>query len=467
MPESEYRKKRNFSRTPEPKGGKSRSKSGPVFVIQEHDASNLHYDFRLEIDGVLKSWAVPKGPSTDPREKRLAIPTEDHPLEYAGFEGVIPEGEYGGGTVLVWDTGRFENITEKDGAIQPASEALKKGHLLVRLHGEKLTEPERALIEKGGPALPIKPMLAVLTDRHFSDPDWIYERKFDGERAIALRDGDAVRLCSRNGKEISETYPEIAEAMAGQKCDRFMIDGEIVTFRNHVTSFSRLQMRMQIKDPDEARSSQIKVFMYLFDIIYLDGWRLEKLPLRQRKSILRQALSFSSPLRYTAHRNETGEAYLETACERGWEGLIAKRADAPYQHKRSRDWLKFKCGHGQELVIGGFTQPQGERKGFGALLLGYYEEDELRYAGKVGTGFDDAFLTDFRARLDRLARKTSPFADMVKEKNVTWVTPKLVGEFGFTEWTRRGRLRHPRFLGLRRDKAAKDVVREESDGRHQ
>ena len=217
---------------------------------------------------------------------------------------------------------------------------------------------------------------------------------------------------------------------------------------------------MQIQDPDQARASGVAVYYYLFDILHLHGHGLDRLPLRARKALLKDAVAFEDPLRYTAHRNRDGEAYYAEACQKGWEGVIAKRAESEYRHSRSTDWLKFKCAKGQELVIGGFTEPHGSRIGFGALLVGYYEEDKLRYAGKVGTGYDDQFLDEFRTRLDDLARKTSPFADEVDEKEVTWVSPELVGEFGFTEWTGDGKLRHPRFLGLRRDKAAGDVVRE-------
>jgi bifunctional non-homologous end joining protein LigD len=327
-----------------------------------------------------------------------------------------------------------------------------------------LSAKERALLKDAKPPKWLAPMLATLTDERFSDPGWLYERKLDGERALAFRDGKSIRLLSRNRKDIGGSYPELVEALAKQPARDFVVDGEIVAFSGGRSSFSRLQQRMQIKDPEKARASGVAVTFYLFDILHLDGRDLDKLPLRARKGLLKRTLDFETPLRFTPHRNRDGEAYFKQACEKGWEGVIAKRADAPYRHSRSTDWLKFKCDHGQELVIGGFTEPQGSRAGFGALLVGYYEGKTLRYAGKVGTGYDDAFLRDFRKRMERLKRKTCPFAGTVKEKGVTWIEPKLVGEFGFTEWTREGKLRHPRFLGLRRDKAAKDVVREEGDG---
>lgn len=304
------------------------------------------------------------------------------------------------------------------------------------------------------------PMLATLTDDRFSDSGWIYERKLDGERILAFRDGDRIRLMTRNRKDTTDTYPELVAALAGQPERDFVADGEVVAFDGQVTSFARLQKRLQIHDPDKARATGIKVFFYLFDLLHVAGRNIEGLPLRRRKNLLRRTIDFDAPLRFTPHRNETGEAFFETACDKGWEGVIAKRATSPYRHGRSRDWLKFKCAKGQELVIGGFTPPQGSRTGFGALLLGYYENGALRYAGKVGTGFDDTFLMQFRARLEKRRRDSSPFDPAPQEPEAIWVRPDLVAEIGFTEWTGQGKLRHPRFLGLRRDKAAGDVVRE-------
>jgi bifunctional non-homologous end joining protein LigD len=327
---------------------------------------------------------------------------------------------------------------------------------------EELSEEERGQVKAAQGDQAKSPMLATLTHDYFSDPDWLFERKFDGERLLARRAGAKTELLTRNGKEVSDTYPEIAAAIAAQPCRDFVIDGEVVAFDGKVTSFARLQQRMQIRKRAEAEASRVAVYFYAFDILRLDGKTVEDLPLRRRKTLLKKALQFEHPLRFTPHRNEDGEAYHQEACRKGWEGIIAKRAAAPYRHSRSRDWLKFKCAAGQELVIGGFTEPQGSRLGFGALLVGYYKDGELRYAGKVGTGFDDDFLKRFRKRLDKLRRKTSPFAEEVGESEAHWVAPKLIGEFGFTEWTRDGKLRHPRFLGLRRDKAAKDVVREDT-----
>jgi bifunctional non-homologous end joining protein LigD len=327
---------------------------------------------------------------------------------------------------------------------------------------DDLSEDERDALKKESVPDWTAPMLATLTHDYFSDADWIYERKLDGERCLVFRDGDDLRILSRNQKNLNDTYPELVEALERERLQRFVVDGEIVAFEGDVTSFSRLQGRIGIKDPDEARASGIAVYLYLFDILHLDGHDVTGLPLRTRKALLKKALSFKDPVRYTAHRNEEGEKYHEEACGKGWEGVIAKDAGSTYAHSRSRKWLKFKCGNRQELVVGGFTEPGGSRIGFGALLLGYYEDGELRYAGKVGTGFDDETLESLRERMDGLERETCPFADCDEPsgKGVHWITPKLVAEIGFTEWTGDDRLRHPRYLGLRTDKPAKKVVRE-------
>lgn len=306
----------------------------------------------------------------------------------------------------------------------------------------------------------VQPMLATLTKERFSDPEWIYERKLDGERCLAFRRGKDVRLLSRNQKGLNNHYPEVAEALAGQRGPDLVVDGEIVAFTGGATDFSRLQRRMQVGDPVLAHRTGIAVFHYLFDIMYLDGFDLTAVPLRERKRLLRAAVEFSGPLRYTAHRNETGEAYFDYACRNGWEGVLAKRADARYVHKRSPDWLKFKCQQGQEFVIGGFTEPMKSREGFGALLLGYFRGDDFVYAGKVGTGFDASSLRSLRARLDALEVDRPVFTAGDPPRTAHWVRPTLVGEVRFSEWTPDGRLRHPSFLGLREDKQARQVVRE-------
>jgi DNA ligase D-like protein (predicted ligase) len=296
-------------------------------------------------------------------------------------------------------------------------------------------------------------MRAVLCREPFSDPDWIYERKLDGIRCLLVRDGLAVRMLSRNDLDLSGRYPEIAEAAAAQSGSRFAIDGEIVAFDGAQTSFARLARRGHERVP---------VFLYAFDLLWLDGHDLRELPLVARKQALREALSWEDPLRWTAHRNRDGEAMFADACRRGWEGVVAKRRESNYRDTRSRDWLKFKCEAGQELVIGGFTAPRGSRVEFGALLLGYFDGGELRYAGKVGTGFDTDTLHALGAQMRAREVPESPFADprSIKERAVTWVKPELVAQLAFTEWTSAGRLRHPRYLGLRDDKPASKVVRE-------
>jgi bifunctional non-homologous end joining protein LigD len=302
-----------------------------------------------------------------------------------------------------------------------------------------------------GPPSGSEAMRATLTKERFSDPAWIYERKLDGVRCVAVRDGGPVKLFSRNDLSLNGRYPEIAEALEKQSDLRFAIDGEVVAFDGAETSFSRLAQRGH---------HYVPVFYYVFDVLWVDGVDVRPRPLRERKRLLREAIKFGDPIRFTTHRNEHGEAFYAEACRKGWEGLIAKRADSVYTSSRSRDWLKFKCQQGQELVIGGFTAPKGSRIEFGALLLGYYDGEALRYAGKVGTGFDDDTLRDIGARLRGLRVAASPFSESIRERDVTWVKPELVAQVRFSEWTPYGRLRHPAFLGLRDDKAASKVVRE-------
>ncbi|MFI7675734.1 non-homologous end-joining DNA ligase [Actinophytocola sp. NPDC049390] len=303
-------------------------------------------------------------------------------------------------------------------------------------------------------------MLATLTDRRFSSESWLFERKLDGVRALAPRDGDAVELWSRNEKRIDGSFPELADALAAHGGPRFVADGEIVAFDGARTSFAALQPRINLTGRNRIASTGVRVYYYLFDLLSYEGENLRSTPLRERKRILRRAFTFTDPLRLSAHRDTEGEAYFEEACRRGWEGVIAKRVDSRYQPGRSADWLKFKCVRDQEFVVGGFTDPKGSRAGFGALLVGYYDGDRLRYAGKVGTGYDRSALLSLRARMRGLAVDRSPFADRVREPDVHWVAPELVAQIGFTEWTTDGRLRHPRFTGLRDDKSPTDVVRE-------
>lgn len=318
---------------------------------------------------------------------------------------------------------------------------------------DSLSADERELAPEAPAPTTSGAMKAVLTDERFSDPSWIYERKLDGIRLIAIRDGNNVTLLSRNDLKQNDRYPELVQALENERCDQFAIDGEVVAFEGSETSFAKLARRGQ---------EYVPVFYYVFDIVWLEGHDVRKLPLRTRKRLLRDALQFHGNVRWTQHRNRDGEAFFKEACRKGWEGLIAKRADSPYVAARSRDWLKFKCEHGQELVVGGYTEPRGSRVEFGALLLGYYDDGGLQYAGKVGTGFDTETLHALAAQLKKLGRQDSPFEKPgeIKERNVSWVEPKLVAQIGFTEWTRDHRLRHPRYLGLRDDKDASEVVRE-------
>lgn len=316
----------------------------------------------------------------------------------------------------------------------------------------RLDEAQRALLRAAPLPGRVEPMKAVLTDERFSDDGWIYERKLDGIRCIAIKGGGEVRLLSRNALSLDARFPEIRATLAADPAETFVVDGEVVAFVGAQTSFAALQQH------DDGRRA--RPLLYLFDVLHLAGMDTTALPQRTRKALLRDALRWADPVRLTTHRNRDGVALYAEACRKGWEGLIAKRADAPYVHGRSRDWLKMKCDAEQELVVGGYTAPRGSRTDLGALLIGVYDDGRLRYAGKVGTGFTQATLRDLAGRLAPLRRDTSPFADAPRLRDATWVEPRLVAQVGFTEWTRDGRLRHPRFLGLRDDKPAEEVVRE-------
>jgi bifunctional non-homologous end joining protein LigD len=296
-------------------------------------------------------------------------------------------------------------------------------------------------------------MKAVLWDGAFSDPGWIFERKLDGVRCLAHRDKRGVKLVSRTDRSMNADYPELVAALEAEPCEDFVVDGEVVAFDGRgITSFSRLQRRHR---------ERVAIFYYVFDLLRLNGEDTRDLPLRERKAELRRALAFKGPIRFSPHRNGHGEELFREACRKGLEGIMAKRADSTYRATRSSDWRKLKCHAEQELVIGGYTAPQGSRTDFGALLVGYFEDDRLSYAGKVGTGFDQETLRELGGRLRGLERDDPPFHDVHPiPRGTHWVEPKLVAQIAFTEWTRDGRLRHPRFLGLRTDKPAREVVRE-------
>jgi bifunctional non-homologous end joining protein LigD len=328
---------------------------------------------------------------------------------------------------------------------------------------DTLSDEQLRLLRKAPPGaeLAARPMLATLSDRReFPDEGWIFERKLDGVRMPAVREGGQVALLSRTGRRLDDTCPEIVAALAAQSCEDFTVDGEIVAFTRGRTDFARLQQRMGLTRRHDVEASGVAVTYYVFDLLRLEGQDVTRLPLRTRKSLLRRALAPRSPLRLTSHRNAGGAELLAASCARGWEGLIAKRADSTYQPRRTTDWLKLKCSQGQEFVVGGFTEPAGSRVGLGALLLGHYQGGALRYAGKAGTGFDRRTLLELRERLDHLAVAASPFDGPVREADARWVRPELVAQVAFTEWTRDGMLRHPRFLGLRDDKKPREVVRE-------
>jgi DNA ligase D-like protein (predicted ligase) len=313
----------------------------------------------------------------------------------------------------------------------------------------------------------IDPELATLTKDRFSSSDWMYERKFDGERCLSFRDGDTIRLMTRNQHQVNGTYPELVDALCAAGADDFIIDGEVVAFEGEQTRFARLQQRMQVARPSETLIRSVPVIYYVFDLMYAEGHDLRSTPLRDRKEPLRTLLPFDDPVRYTEHRTGDGVAYYKEACQQGWEGIIAKRASSMYRSGRTRDWLKFKCENSQEFVIAGFTDPQGSRTGLGALLLGYYDADgNLVYAGKVGTGFDQRTLRLLYTELSAMERDRPPFAhaDDLPRGRVHWTEPRLVANVGFSEWTTAGQLRHPRFQGLRRDKSPAEVVREVPQG---
>jgi bifunctional non-homologous end joining protein LigD len=513
-----YRKKRDPERTPEPFGGRAAG-GPPRFVVQQHAARRLHYDLRLEMDGVLKSWAVPEGPSVRPGVRRLAVHVEDHPLEYADFEGVIPRDNYGAGSVIVWDHGPYRLTKPGDGL-----QALERGKLEFELFGQKLRgrftlvrmarkEKEWLLLKKAGPgsgeteataryprsvisgltvdemrdvpgwqaalrarllalAAPRRPvpargqpfMLAVLGERPFDDPSWLAEVKYDGVRVLARREGDAVELRGRSGQVVTARYPEVAAALERLLAGRFVLDGELVALDEGGTpSFQRLQARMGLHAPgDVARARAVApVTGVFFDCLALEGHDLRDLPLSERKACLARVLPPLGVVRYGDHVTGAVTALYELAAAERLEGIVAKRAASRYVGGRSRDWVKLKCQKRQEFVIGGYTDPQGSRGHFGALHLGLYEGPRLVYVSKVGSGFDHAALQALRRALEPLARDGSPFdAGTPGGRGHHWVEPRLVCEVRFTEWTEEGGLRHPTYLGLRPDRRPEDCHRE-------
>ena len=528
----DYQKKRNFSATPEPSGAIKKKSSGHAlqFCIQKHDASHLHYDFRLELQGTLKSWAVPKGPSLDPHVKRLAVEVEDHPLDYASFEGHIPEGHYGAGDVIVWDRGVWKPIGD------PVA-LLKKGRLKFELEGEKLqgiwnlvrsnqegkkqlwflikhqddaARPEsefdvtqampdsvlsdRTLGEKKPkaavtqnkkkaskpapkPAKPLateqltgatagpqpaslKPELATLVE-HPPAGDWLYEIKFDGYRMLARVDKGEVKLFTRNGHDWTAKLPELAKAIATLKLESAWLDGEVVVLDSQgVPNFQQLQNAF-----DADKSSDI--IFYLFDMPYLNGADLRNVALQARRSALKKVLknTKNTALRYSDDFAEDAASLLRSACQMNMEGLIGKRVGSLYVSKRSDDWIKLKCKQGQEFVVVGFTEPKGSRKYFGALLLGLHDKDsgELRYAGKVGTGFDGKTLQAVHEHLKLLEIKKSSVVNPpsgFEAKGDHWLKPQQLAQIAYAGITQDGAVRHAVFQGLRHDKPVKNITRD-------
>jgi bifunctional non-homologous end joining protein LigD len=506
-----YRAKRRFNETAEPAGGKT-SSPGALYLIQKHDATRLHYDFRLELDGVLLSWAVTRGPSYNTKDKRLAVRTEDHPLEYGSFEGTIPAGNYGAGTVMLWDTGTWEPLGD-------ARQGLRDGKFAFLLHGERLRgrwalvrmrpdekakkakrenwllikesddyankEPDlldanntsavsgRTLpqIANAGSAwnsaakpqdLPAfqDPMLATLVDQPPRGANWIFEIKYDGYRALIAANGADVKIYTRSGLDWTAKFPQIAQAIAALRLDRALLDGEITVIdQTGRTDFAALVAALE--------SGKGNLSCFLFDLLETAGKNLRGKPLKSRKAALQRLLGTpdkSAPIQYSedfSGADDTGIKLAKSACEHGLEGIIAKRADAPYRAGRTKNWLKIKCGHAQEFVIIGFS-PSSRGRPFASILLAINEDGNLRYAGRVGSGFSDTDLTQLAVLRDKHKRATPPCADVpaAMTRGVTWVKPSIIAQVAFAGWTGDHQVRHGRFKGLRADKPAKEIVQE-------
>ena len=507
----EYRRKRRFDLTPEPSGKDAQATSENTFVVQKHAARRLHYDFRLAINGTLKSWAVPKGPSLSSADKRLAVQTEDHPLEYGGFEGKIPEGSYGAGTVMVWDRGTFnvegtldarKQLEREEIKFNLNGEKLRGSFVLVKLrHSEKGNEwlmmkhkdaaedsawnieehdgsvltgrtleeikeelppkrkasPIRAAELQGARkcSMPsrVEPMLATLTDRPFSDPNWLFEIKWDGVRALARIENDALTLRSRTGVDMDKRYPELASLPDALAARQAILDGEIVALDTLGHSdFELLQERMHVRAPSESLLSRVPVVYFAFDLLYCDGYDLRETPLLDRKQLLHRLLRTSEQFRYSDHQLEHGKELFGLAEQNGLEGIVAKRADSPYVGDRSPYWVKLKITKTVDAVVGGWSAPRSAALPFGSLLLGLYQGKKLRFIGHVGSGFDAKKLKEVTSKLKELAAPACPF-DTVPETNErpSWVSPVLVARVKFSGWTQEHSLRHPVFLALRED----------------
>ena len=501
-----YRAKRDFSITSEPEGQVARRGHALSFVIQKHAARHLHYDFRLELDGTLKSWAVPKGPSLDPADKRMAVHVEDHPLAYGSFEGVIPAGQYGAGTVIVWDRGEWVPLGDplkgyREGKLkfELRGHKLQGGWTLVRMRGrgQERQEPWLLIKERDDAARPAAeldvvealpdsvlklprgrpsregkttplsltqaPQLATLVSSVPGEGHWLYEIKFDGYRLLARIDEGVVRLFTRNGHDWTSRLKGLAKELGRLNLRSAWLDGEIVVIGAHGgADFQALQNAF-----DMARTDPIQYFV--FDLLQVDGEDLRERPLQQRRERLRalieqgDAAGAHPHVRYSEDFEVAPEHLLHTACAMRMEGVIGKRRDAPYRPGRSEAWIKLKCTQRQEFVVGGYTDPKGARQGLGALLLGVHDDQgRLRYAGNVGTGFDARTLRDLHDRLAALSASKPAFAELPPDVKGHWVKPTLVAEVSFAEWTKEGRLRQAVFHGLRTDKPPRAIIREKA-----
>ncbi len=525
---TDYISKRAFEKTPEPKPG-LKSQGRLQFVVHKHAARALHYDLRLELEGVLKSWAVPRGPSLDPSLKRLAVMVEDHPLNYKDFEGVIPEGNYGAGSVIIWDKGFYHHpsTTDENESEKLLLEGFRKGDMKFVLEGEKLhgefalvrmgkdgkswlllkkkdrnavkgdileenrsvvshktleemleAEPEKSFRQKkinqirvreamemeylkGVPVKPmptaVKPMLATAVDGPFDNPDWIFEVKWDGYRAIAEIRDSGISLYSRNGISFNKKFSPVVDALRKSGFEA-VLDGEIVvTDAEGRADFQALQ---HYQDPGGGH-----LVYYVFDLLFFQGHDLTGLPLIRRKEILKKILPASSKIRFSDHVWNEGVLFYQAAKEKGLEGIVAKHSQSTYEmNRRGRQWLKVKTRQTQEAVIAGFTEPGGSRQYFGALILGAFEGEELIYIGHLGSGFSEKDLREISDQLAPMVRNECPFIKRPETNaRVTWVKPQLVCEVGFSGWTADDVMRQPVFLRLREDKSAREVVREKSE----
>jgi bifunctional non-homologous end joining protein LigD len=505
-PLGEYRRKRNFSQTTEPAGKIVPSSKDLSFVVQKHAATRLHYDLRLELEGVLKSWAVPKGPSLNPGEKRLAIEVEDHPLSYRNFEGTIPKGNYGAGEVIVWDTGTYKTVgstSSQDQLLRGEwkfelfGKKLRGGFVLVRLkrspekkewllikHRDEAARPDwdaesesdsvlssrslpspsasqqkmeqhtppGAVRSKFPEKLPVT--LAELGKKPFSDPQWVFEVKWDGVRVLVYVQGSSVKVFSRSGREMTAEFPEVQEVAAQLRANTAVLDGEVVVLDSQGRSeFHTLQDRLGVQNPSLALRQKAPITCYFFDLLYLQGFDVRNVPLLARKELLKQTLVANDVFRFSGHQPEQGEALFREAQKHGVEGLVAKKIDSLYSGNRTPNWIKLKVVSEVDAVVAGWTEPRRSRKYFGALVLGLYDGKNLKFIGSVGTGFPEAELRRLFKLLETLPADHSPFQQEPSlPERVHWIRPELVARIKFSNWTRDFHLRMPVFLGIRKDR---------------